>query len=207
MQMWTLFPISIAHHASKGIYILIMYGIKLWIHFWSLNFNYVSDIYFDMSVFFSKRSRFRISSQFSKIAFSSCFIIYCVPTVFRGLQLMLKTQAVCSDQTVIWKQCLYIWPCPQFSAYTLVLLKGPQHTDMMCVLVFNIIHSFVSSLNPHLLRICSVQSPMWSSRDIQMKTTWPFSNKGVIFWDIIIIQWDVHIILLFIKWEHRVWSV
>lgn len=155
-----------------------------WIHFWSLNFNYVSDIYFDMSVFFSKRSRFRISSQFSKIAFSSCFIIYWVPTVFRGLQLMLKTQAVCSDQTVIWKQCLYIWSCPQFSAYTLVLLKGPQHTDMMCVLVFNIIHSFVSSLNPHLLRICSVQSPMWSSRDIQMKTTWPFSNKGVIFWDI-----------------------
>lgn len=104
MQMWTFFPVSIAHHTSKGIYILIMYGIITLNTFWSLNFNYVGDIYFDVNVFFSKRPRFRISSQFSKIAFSSFFIIYWVPAVFRVFQLMLKTQAVCSDQTVIWKQ-------------------------------------------------------------------------------------------------------
>ena len=36
--------------------------------------------------------------------------------------------------------------------------KGPQHNDLVCVLVFNTIHSLVSSLNPLLLEIYYVQN-------------------------------------------------
>ena len=59
------------------------------------------------------------------------------------------------------KQHLYIWSFSQFFAYTFMLLKGPQH--VVCVLVFNIIHSLISSLNPLLLRIYYVQNIYWES--------------------------------------------
>ena len=41
--------------------------------------------------------------------------------------------------------------------------KGPQHPDLVCVLVFNTIHSLISSLNPLLSGIYYVQNIYWES--------------------------------------------